>query len=262
MRSYLAMVLICKDEHDYLAEWLTYHFSLGVDHVILIDNGSRPPLAAWVRDWVDGGTVTVIVDTDCERGAQCRAYIRVLTRYGPSYRWMAFVDTDEFIVPKNGQTLPEFLSGYERFGGLGIFWHCFGSNGHASRQPSVLAAYTKRAADDFPSNNHVKSIVQPRYTWPVVRGDPHIFLHHHAHPCVDEAGVLIKTARRWPRTSEKIQINHYITRSHEDFLQKLRRGGPNSRCGIPANYFTENDALCNVVEDVEVLKVLERLKRT
>jgi hypothetical protein len=236
---YLALVLICKDEGAYLEEWLDYHFSIGVDHVLLIDNGSDPPLGAVADKWVRRGLVTVILDADNRRGAQCRAYIRVMEKYGREFQWMGFIDTDEFLVPKTGQSLPELPRGYEEFGGLGVFWHSFGSNGHLTRQPSVIRAYTRRAGDEFsravfrrpkaPTNDHVKSIVQPRFTQAVARPDPHIFRHHEGRPCVDENGLPIATPRRWPRVSCRIQLNHYVVRSREEFQEKLKRGGPSAR---------------------------------
>ena len=54
---------------------------------------------------------------------------------------MGFIDTDEFLVPRTGENLPDFLRRYENFGGLGVFWACFGSNGHLDPQPSVIRAY-------------------------------------------------------------------------------------------------------------------------
>lgn len=256
--EYLALVLFCKDENLYLEEWLTYHFALGVDHVFIVDNNSRLPICETVKDWVDLGLVTVLPWPDTYQGRQCRAYAKIMGEYGRLFQWMGFTDTDEFICPKTGQDLPAFLKGYEQFGGLGIFWACFGSSGHKTKQPSVIRAYTHRAADNWPSNNHIKSIVQPRFTLPVAMPNPHLFKHTLGKCCVDENGLEIKEARRWPRVANKIQLNHYITRSQEECEAKLNRGGGNGEIRR-LNYFSDQDRNCTI-QDTEILKVVERLK--
>jgi hypothetical protein len=151
------------------------------------------------------------------------------------------------------------LTKYESFGGLGVFWHCFGSNGHLKRQPSVIHAFTRRAPDYWEQNNHIKSIVQPRHAIAVPMADPHHFKYAKGYWCVDEYGVKIEAARRWPRTSDKIQLNHYITRSREEWQWKVERGGGN-RVGTPrpTTFFHDSDACCNEVEDTCILAALER----
>jgi cellulose synthase/poly-beta-1,6-N-acetylglucosamine synthase-like glycosyltransferase len=154
--GYLALCLFCKDENVYLEEWLTYHIALGVDHVYIIDNNSTIPLAETVKNWLRLGRVTVLCNQETTQGRQCRAYAAVLKEYGSRFQWICFIDVDEFLVPKTGTNMAAFLKDYETFGGLGVFWNCFGSRGHKVRQPSVINAFTKRAPDDWSSNNHIK----------------------------------------------------------------------------------------------------------
>jgi len=41
----VAIGAICKNENDYLDEWIRHHVSIGVTHIYLLDNGSTIPLA-------------------------------------------------------------------------------------------------------------------------------------------------------------------------------------------------------------------------
>ena len=38
--DYLSLCLICKDENDYLAEWLDYHILAGVERFYIYDDDS------------------------------------------------------------------------------------------------------------------------------------------------------------------------------------------------------------------------------
>ncbi len=251
--GYLALCLWCKNENRYLREWIDYHLLLGVDHIFVIDNNSDIPLANEVSDYIDRGIVTLETDASVFYRRQCVAYARSITRLHNRFRWLGFFDTDEFVVPKNGQLLPAFLRNYESCGGLGVFWHCFGSNGHLRRQPSVLEAFTKRSASDFGPNTHIKSFVNTEFVAHIAPPNPHCFRYRGGRPCVDENGEPIVGPMRQPRTSALIQLNHYFLRSAEDWEEKLQRGGGNSTTRRSKDYFTLNDRECNAIEDRSAL---------
>ncbi len=81
------------------------------------------------------------------RYPQLYVYDICLTKFGEYHKWMAFLDVDEFLVlqPQAGsKKLPEFLRGYEDFGGLVANMKVFGSSGFKQRPPgSVLRNYLK-----------------------------------------------------------------------------------------------------------------------
>ena len=70
----IALVLWCKNENQYLDEWLSYHFALGVNHVYILDNRSQTPLVTTVGDWIGRGLVEVFTDDSTTQKRQCRAY--------------------------------------------------------------------------------------------------------------------------------------------------------------------------------------------
>jgi hypothetical protein len=229
--KYIALCIMCKDDEAALIENIEYHTLIGVDHFIIYDNLSKRPL----REALKGmSNVTVHTWADCEPYSQIRCYDTCLAGYRTSFRWIGFIDTDEFIVIKDGsKSIKDFLKGYERFGGLGINWKCFGSSGHLQRQQSIIESY--RHAVDVGDNDHIKSIVNTQY---VIgphgpHSNPHTFRYAEGHYCVNEDGKQIKSphnnALNSPATHRKAQINHYVTRSRQDFEAKQRRGGGNAR---------------------------------
>jgi hypothetical protein len=258
--KYLALCLFCKDENAYLPEWLDYHLALGVDHVLIYDNNSAVPVTDAVRHYSEAGWVTVLPWGETTQGRQCRAYARCLAAYGRDYRWIGFTDTDEFIVPKAATHLPTFLSAYEGYGGLALFWLCFGSNRHVRRPPGgVIRSFTRRSRPEFHANDHVKTIVDPTRALPIPTGDPHSFRYRDGFGAVDEHGAIVTGARRRPHTSDLIQLNHYVLRSREEFDEKRRRGGGNSTWSRSDAFFNEYDSECNVVEDARILRISDLL---
>ncbi len=141
--DYLSLCLICKDENDYLEEWLNYHILTGVERFYIYDNDSQISLRETLKDYVARGWVVI---TDIPGQAmQMYAYDHCLRAFGPSTRWLGFIDTDEFLVPKTSVDLKDLLQHYEEFGGLAVSSLFFGSNQHQERPAQgQLASYTLR----------------------------------------------------------------------------------------------------------------------
>lgn len=226
--KYIALCIMCRDDEKALIENIKYHQLIGVDHIIIYDNLSKSPLS---RALADMPNVTVHLWQDCERGSQLRCYDSCLAKYRNEFKWIGFIDTDEFIVIKDGSTnIKDFLKPYEQYGGLGINWKCFGSSGHLKIQDSIIDNY--EYAVDLSDNEHIKSIVNTKHvigSW----GNPHTFKYNTGYFCVNENEKRIvgvhNNAFSSPSSHNKIQLNHYVTRSREDFDAKVKRGGGNAR---------------------------------
>jgi hypothetical protein len=215
-RAGLAVVGIVKNEASYLAEWLEFHLMVGAGHIYLYDNGSTDGSQEVVKPFREAGDVTVI-DWPTVRGRspQVSAYADAIRRFGSRWRWMAFIDVDEFLYPLEGESLPALLD--ERYGhlaGLEVRWRNFGSGGHKVRPPGpVIAAFTLRGAGPACETStvaNVKSIVDPAAV-SAVSG---------AHRFPFRRGERL----RLPLEDEAIRLNHYFVRSREEFEKKLAVG--------------------------------------
>lgn len=226
--KYIALCIMCKNDENALIENIKYHTLIGVDHFIIYDNLSTRPLS---KALFNMNNVTIHVWSDSQNGSQIRCYDDCLAKYRNAFNWIGFIDTDEFIVIKNGYTnIKDFLKPYEKYGGLGINWKCFGSSGHLKVQDSIIDSY--EYAVDLSDNEHIKSIVNTKHvigSW----GNPHTFKYNTGYFCVNENGKRIvgahNNALSTPVSHNKIQLNHYVTRSKEDFDAKVKRGGGNAR---------------------------------
>ena len=244
----LGICLIAKDEREgYLREWLDYHFLAGVDFVCIYDNGSAVPLKSLLSDIPN----IEIVDWP-GKYVQYNAYMNFIERYRHRIKWGAFIDADELIVSRCGN-IKKNLEGHNAFSGLGINWRCFGSNGLIENHThSQINAFTKRAHDTFPPNRHIKTIAKLSAT--TLYLSPHHFAYN-AGFCANELGHPC-----WGPlanfTAEHIYINHYYTRSFNEYQQKLAKGRADSAAGRDA--FSNYDL--NEIEDLTLVNLYKSLK--
>ncbi|MBR1647300.1 MAG: glycosyltransferase family 92 protein [Selenomonadaceae bacterium] len=242
----LAVVAILKNESRYIKEWLDYHLLAGVDHFYLFDNDSTDDYNEIIAPYVKAGLVT---STPLPGGsAQFAAYDFAVYDWRFFCRYMAFVDLDEFIFPKTGQsiveTLDEIFSRAPEAAGLGINWQLFGSNGQktADFSKGVLERFTRRAPVDWVvpiphrdipgGNSQVKTVANPRKIF--LFSSAHFPTYFGAEYAINEIGGRVDSYCNNPVTAEKIAVNHYNVKSREEFLVKVNKG----RADKDENYFT------------------------
>jgi tetratricopeptide (TPR) repeat protein len=218
--DYLSLCLICKDENDYLPEWLDYHILMGVDRFYIYDNESQISLRESLADYISRGWV--VVTEIPGKAVQLFAYDHCIHTFGNCTFWMGFIDTDEFLVPKNTLDLKEILREYEDFAGLAVSSLFFGSNGLKERPiAGQIAGYTTCTHPTFQENTLIKTIVRPSQI--VAPNSPHDFIYKEKQWCVNE-GKLRVDYQRFPNHIDEIQLNHYFCRSENEIEQKLKRG--------------------------------------
>lgn len=236
-KHYLSICLITKDSHDYIEEWIDYHLKIGIDHIYIYDDGSELPLYGKIHNIVKNyGDCSYTPNTfenskityeyqNIPKPSQMITYQRCLKDHAVENQWLAFIDDDEFLFSKQ-KPIKELLKDYEDFGALGVNWFMFGSSGYFTKQKSVLKSYLQRTSEEFIENVHIKSIVNTDYVdKDFIPLDPHHFHFFDGRICVNENyHPIINTPFNPKNTYDKIQLNHYVTRSFEDFNNKNKRG--------------------------------------
>lgn len=230
----LSIVAILKNEGPYLKEWIDYHLLAGVDHFFLYDNDSTDNQKEVVRPYVEAGLVDYAPLPG--KKMQMVAYNDAINRFKFFTRYMAFIDSDEFIMPRDNNDITDVIDSviYGDIGkaGLVINWQCFGSSGHmkADLSKGVLERFTKRAPYNWGYENigniHVKTVANPRYI-NFMEYPHHATFFLDRYP-VNEDGKIVLGPFNSPVTIKKIVINHYIIKSKEEFEVKLKRGKADS----------------------------------
>jgi hypothetical protein len=254
--KYLTVCSVVKDEH-YLPEWVEYHRLVGVEQICLYDGGTFTAESV-LKKQIAEGFVKIIMFPGA--GVQLAAYNHYIQHYGGQSRWIAFIDADEFIVPKTRDDLRVLLEKYEAFGGLGVSWLMFGSSYHIYRPSGLqIENYTWRSGSDYQVNRHIKSIVQSDCVRSTAPNNPHAFVYKSGYYCVNELCEPISGPFS-RNTTEVIQLNHYFLRSYADFLSKIQRGPADGISYLKPDRFFQCDRVSNEVYDDCILRFAPYVK--
>lgn len=253
---YLSACLCFKNAAPYLSEWLAFYTVLGVEHFYLYNNESTDNFLAPVAPYLRRGLATLIDFPG--RGRQKAIYEDCLGRFGAETQWLSFCDDDEFLFPTADISLPDALSRYEHFAGVGACWMMYGSGGREARPPGlVIENYTRRNPLPDP---HVKCIVQPaRIVEPLLIA--HQFRCRDA-LMVDEKFHPLRGPFASSPTADILRINHYATKSREELIERRSRVQANTGelSELSIAQWIELDATFNETEDPCAVRYVERVR--
>ena len=225
-RGGVALCLRFRDEARFLEEWLEYYLAAGVEHFFLYNNFSIDNYQEVLRPYLDGGRATLI---DWPRKpASPAAEHDCIARTRGRFDWVGFIDADEFVVVRDGRSIPEFLGGFGDAPAVALHWYYYGSCGHEQRpQDWVIRAYTRRAAEP---NHHFKVFVRPEQ---VTRNrNSHNSYYRRGRCAVREDGRHVHGSLARPPSARQAWINHYYCKSLEDYLEKAARNSSLDQSGI------------------------------
>lgn len=213
----LAICTIFQNESRFLKEWIEYHRLLGVQMFYLYDNHNTDNYLEVLKPYIKNKIVKLI-DWNMPGFNQIEAYRDGIRRaIKNKVKWLAVIDSDEFIVPIHGNNLGAFLKQYEEFGGIAVNWQMYGTS-HVYEIPStqlLIESLLYKARENYSANTHIKSIIQPERT--IDFNDPHTCRYQPPYFQVNENKEPFYGPYSPYVSVNKICINHYWTRD-EKFL--------------------------------------------
>ena len=255
--KYLTACCTVKNEAAHILEWMAFHKTVGFDHLIIIDHNSEDETSKVVSSFQDQDSVTLIRWN--KPGTQMDMYNHVVSEFRDKFLWCAFLDADEFLYSTETDDVRHVLTEYEKFGAIGVYWLIYGSSGHIHR-PSGLTIenYVQRSESNFVINSHIKSIVNLSEAG----------LAETSHMFATSSNTVDENYRNLPfrpphgfihenvPTHARLRINHYHTRSQQDYAVKAaRRFFGDDKLGTPERkqaMFDQHDR--NEVEDRTALR--------
>lgn len=233
----IAIAAIFRNEATYIAEWLEFHRTAGIDHFYLYDNNSEDGTSA-IASRFSQATVLPWNTFSKKANAQRMAYAHAARNCSRDIGWLLFVDVDEFVFPPTASHLEEVFEQFTKFDQVLMPRYEFGTNGHkVPPSGSTLDNFTLRAADKECGH---KAAIRPHAL--------RLVGTHHSR-------VIGQTKRVEPGPTAPLRINHYFTRSESEFVGKLRRGWPH----LASQNRDPKQRLASVANQVEDRTVLNWL---
>lgn len=261
----VSVCAIFRNEAPYLKEWIEFHKIVGVEHFYIYNNFSDDNYKEVLSPYVKDGTLDLI-EWPYEQG-QMKAYQDCLTKYSEQTKWIGFIDLDEFVVPVKYDSIYEFLRKFEKNRpSVLMYWRLFGTSGKLDRDRNTLI--TEEFTSCWPKYDTVgKCFFNTKYQYELdgkYNTDMHAFwgkCNGVFLPPVNFEDQMVVGERNIVHTDDfPIQINHYFTKTYQEYLEKVSRGDAFFALN-PRNeaYFYRHDMLCTGHE-TKIYKYLIKLK--
>ena len=252
---YLSACAIFLNEGPYLAQWIEFHLLTGVEHFFMYDNGSTDSSREVLAPYVEEGLVTLHVWP--ERPGQHSAYDDCIERHRHDSRWIAFFDIDEYLFSPTGRTVPEVLREFEPWPGVLAGRPAFGSCGWDAQPEGLVIENYQLRCNVTRRNRAGKSIVDPTRVVHVMSG--HHFLHTEGYAVDDRRRPATVCGTLTPSFS-LLRVNHYPTRSREEFARKLAIPYVNDGKLRVNTTFEKNNIALNDVTDTAITRYVPAVK--
>jgi hypothetical protein len=273
-RDGVAIALIVRNEARHIREWAAFHHRAGVRRFLVYDNGSTDGTVDILRATLPEDARTVVpwrqVFSDGWLGReihnQVLAYAHAASNFGGAFRWMAFIDADEFLIPKRAASIPEALAHLGDAPNLSLPWHMFGRSGHAEPpEGGVLRNYLRRARDPMSDVRGVRAFKVVADPCRMTAARVHSMETEGSFRTANDAGRTVEEKERTEPafySADHLQLNHYYTRSEAELAAKIGRG-PNLTAKTPEYARKVRRTVANIeadeVEDRAALDYLARI---
>ena len=270
----LCLLTMFKNESHIMKEFISHYLKQGVDHFIMIDNGSNDNYLEMLTPYLS--YINLIIDT--EKHAQIKCYNKQ-KELCKKYDWVIVCDMDEFIYArKDFKTIKQYLCTLDdSISQVLIPWKIFGSNGYntinQSQPESVIQHFTKRInynkshgfqgviKQNENKYSFVKSIVRTKY---LIEFRVHSHITNNIIISSDHNKDFIEDSQ-FSKINENIlensylHLNHYPIQSFEWFMRiKATRGDVHSNDTEYVrneSYFYSFDSVSNDIVDLELSNI-------
>jgi hypothetical protein len=229
----------------------------GASKFYLYNNRSSDNYFEVLQPYIELGIVD-LTEWPNEVPCQCEAYQHFINRMNRTKIFCAFIDIDEFLFsPITDKIVDLFNKCPDKPLSIGVNWKCFGSgNQDFYEDKPVIERFYIRPPDNNSQNNYIKSIVRLDQNV-TTTGDPHFFVCDSGN--VNENNLPIGGSVSQHSTNI-LRINHYKSKSKEEWEQRERNGKPNAVYPFSwDHYFSVNTS--ELVEDREIQRFLPQLKQ-
>lgn len=240
----VAICAILKDEHQYLKEWIDYHLSIGIDYIYLYEDITSKTHLDIVKgyDNVYLQTMGDFIDMKHCLEKQRDTYIKFTNVYKDTINYTFFIDIDEFIMFADDYALEDLIKQCDEWGSVLLPWKHYGACGHIDNpKTDVVSTYHTHTEIKFPKNPNACKLLSKSFVNMKVGRMKHIHYHTHSIPIVPWDSENLYT---------KCWINHYITKSWEEWCNRLFVRGQNMALRQLDEFFKYNPDMIPLKEEL------------
>lgn len=234
---------IIKNEHDYLDEFIKYSIGIGIDRIIIAeDDGSLSHKK--ITDRYPSDKVSLIKIDDCfENERDLRSMLKDRSRLSKmqnryvqrglgyvkehyNYDWCFIIDIDEYLTfGEKYENINDVMKDFDGYDAVMIYYENYGANGLV-RKPSykdkgILETYTSKC--EFPKRDGKRFNTKCAYNMNTYTNNSYRFVHC-PNPKINYCKTDFSKDEKIP-TYERLYIRHYITKSFEEYVWKLKIRG-------------------------------------
>lgn len=223
------IIAIAKKEQPYIEEWVRWHIAFGFDHIFLYDNEDEPTYEFLLKKYSKYITFIHLPGNNFYKGVQ---YIClddfIVNHMRINNGYSIHLDIDEFILLKQHNNIKDFIKQFfiDDCGAIGINWRFFGdsNNNLSALDQPITKRFTKRQKG---CNQHIKTLFN-NYLFKSFNEVHSISLKYN-YKTKDTDNHIINGPFNNYCPVDYIQINHYKSKTYEEFLLRYSRG----RADIP-----------------------------
>ena len=165
----VALCCICKNEENYIIEWINYYFSLKFDTIIIIDNNDiGNNLMKNIIDKENNSNLIYIDKFKGKQYCQKEAYQYIYINYKNNFDWISFFDIDEFLEFKDkNENIKLFLKQdkFKNVDQIRFCWQLYDDNDllDVINNNYSIKRFTRKLPSDHHRSNQCKSIINTKY---------------------------------------------------------------------------------------------------
>lgn len=241
------VVTICailKDEHQYLKEWINYHLNIGVDQIYLYEDVTSKTHIDITKDYDDVHLMSMgdFIDMDNCLEKQRDTYNKFIETYKDNIDYAFFIDIDEFVDFADDYTLEDLINQCDEWGAVLLPWKYYGACGNVDNpKTDVVTTYHTYTPIKFPKNPNGCKLMAKAFVNMKEGRMKHIHYHTHSVPIVPWDNEDLYT---------KCWLNHYITKSWEEWCNRLFVRGQNMALRKPDEFFDYNPDMLPIKEEL------------
>lgn len=224
----VAVCAIMKNNYRYFEEWVEHYLHLGFDNVIIYDNNDVADHRQFKTKHL---SQVIIINYRGVWNGQLQAYQECYERFGDYYDWIAFFDSDEYLILNQWHNVKEMLYEFPDNDLLAINWLNYGDMGVIKRNMSIPVNkfFTKpsKMGNEF---YHYKQFIRTCI--------PELEIHQHSviskldlvRTDVNHQSVPLEEFRTYTFL-DKAYIKHVLTKTLTEYIEEKAFNGKPT--GVP-----------------------------